>query len=96
MKTSNNIKCLLITAASILCLGASAFAGPGPRFIMIDGQMMEVTPLASDVTLANGCLVCMTGTVTPKHGHPFKLHNGEMLSATGVKMSPSALHGHGG
>ncbi len=93
---SPNLNRLIITAASILCLGASAFAGPGPRYIMINGVMMQITAISSDVTLDNGCKVCMDGTVTTPKGHTFKLKNGEMLSSTGVRMSPAANHAHGG
>lgn len=97
MKTSS-IKRLMIVAISLLCLGASAFAGPGPRpmYIMINGEMMQVTAFTGDVTLDNGCKICMDGTVVTPKGHKFKLREGEMLSSTGVKMSPTALHGHGG
>jgi hypothetical protein len=95
MKTSN-MKRLMITAASILCLGASAIAGPGPRFIMINGTMMQVIPMTSDVTLKNGCKICTDGTVMTPKGHVFKLQEGEMLSSSGEKMSPTALHAHGG
>jgi hypothetical protein len=95
MKTLNPNR-LIITVASILCLGASAMAGPGPKYIMINGAMMEITAITSDVTLDNGCKVCMNGTVTTPKGHTFKLKNGEMLSSTGVRMSPAANHAHGG
>ena len=95
MKTSN-VNRLIITVTSILCLGASAMAGPGPRYIMIDGAMMEITALTGDVTLKNGCKVCTNGTVTTPDGHVTKLHNGDMLTSSGVKMSPSANHAHGG
>jgi hypothetical protein len=95
MKTSNSTR-LMIIVTSILCLGASAMAGPGPRYIMINGAMMEITAITSDVTLDNGCKICTNGTVTTPKGHVFKLRDGEMLSATGVKMSPSANHAHGG
>ena len=95
MKMSN-IKRLVITASSVLCLAASAMAGPGPRYIMINGVMMEVTALTSDVTLKNGCKVCMNGALVSPSGHVTKLRDGDMVSSTGVKMSPTALHGHGG
>jgi len=93
---SSNIKRLMITVTSILCLGASALAGPGPRYIMIDGTMMEITALTSDVTLKNGCKVCTNGAVISPSGHVMKLHDGDMVSAKGEKMSPSANHAHGG
>jgi hypothetical protein len=88
----------MITMTSILCLGASAMAGPGPRpmYIMINGTMMQITAISGDVTMPNGCKVCTDGTVMTPKGHVFKLKNGEMLSSTGVKMSPSANHAHGG
>jgi hypothetical protein len=97
MKTFN-IKRLLITAASIVCLGASAIAGPAtrPMYIMISGAMYQVTAFTGDVTLDNGCKICMDGTVVTPTGHKFKLREGEMLSSKGVKMSPTALHAHGG
>lgn len=94
MKTLN-IKCL-ITVASILCLGASAIAGPPPKYIMINGEMMEITALTSDVTLDNGCKVCMNGAIISPKGHVTKLKDGDMVTAKGVKMSPSANHAHGG
>src|SRR5271170_5255583 len=64
MKNSN-IKRLMIAAASILCLGATAFAGPAPKpmYIMISGAMYEITAFTGDVALGNGCKVCMDGTV---------------------------------
>jgi hypothetical protein len=95
MKTFNPTR-LIIVATSILCLGASAMAGPGPRYIMINGTMMEITAITSDVTLDNGCKICKDGTVMSPKGHVFKLQEGEMLTATGKKMSPSANHAHGG
>jgi uncharacterized protein DUF6799 len=95
MKTSN-LNRFIITVTSILCLGASAFAGPGVKYIMINGTMMEVTAITSDVTLSNGCKVCTKGAIISPKGHVTKLHDGDMVSATGVKMSPSALHAHGG
>ena len=95
MKTPNLTR-LMITMTSILCLGASAMAGPGPRYIMINGTMMEITAITGDVTLPNGCKVCPDGTVTTPKGHVFKLKEGEMLSSKGVKMSPAANHAHGG
>ena len=92
------IKCLLITATSILCLGASAMAGPGPRpmYMMINGAMYQVTAFTGDVPLDNGCKICTNGTIVSPKGKVTKLHDGDMVSATGVKMSPTALHGHGG
>ena len=92
------IKCLLITATSILCLGASAMAGPGPRpmYMMINGAMYQVTAFTGDVTLDNGCKICTNATIVSPKGKVTKLHDGDMVSATGVKMSPTALHGHGG
>jgi hypothetical protein len=63
---------------------------------MINGAMMEITALTSDVTLNNGCKVCMDGTVVSPKGHVMKLREGEMLSSTGTKMSPAANHAHGG
>ena len=59
------IKCHLITAASVLCLGASAMAGPGPRpmYMMINGAMYQVTAFTGDVTLDNGCKICTNGTI---------------------------------
>ena len=95
MKNSN-MKRLIITSVSILCLGASAMAGPGPRYMMINGAMMIVTPMTSDVTLKNGCKICMDGTVMTPKGEVMKLQEGDMLTAKGAKMSPTALHGHGG
>ncbi len=95
MKNSG-IRILLLTVTSIVCLGASAFAGPGPRYIMINGTMMQITALTSDVTLDNGCKVCTNGAVISPKGHVTRLHDGDMVTATGVKMSPTALHAHGG
>lgn len=97
MKTTS-LKCLLITAASILCVSASAVAGPAPKpmFIMIHGAMYEITAISGDVTLDNGCKVCMDGTIVSRKGKITKLHDGDMVSAAGIKMSPTALHGHGG
>jgi hypothetical protein len=58
--------------------------------------MMVVTPMTSDVTLKNGCKICMNGAVTTPKGEVIRLQDGDMLTAKGVKMSPTALHGHGG
>jgi hypothetical protein len=63
---------------------------------MINGTMMQITALSGDVTLDNGCKVCTTGKIITPKGHIIKLHDGDMVSSTGEKMSPSALHGHGG
>ncbi len=95
MKTST-LRSVLLTGISILCLGSAAIAGPAPKYIMINGAMMEITAISGDVTLDNGCKVCMNGTIVSPKGKVTKLHDGDMVSATGVKMSPTALHGHGG
>ena len=86
----------ILALLSVLILTASAMAGPAPRFMMINGTMMELTPMASDVTLGNGCQVCTKCVIIGKDGKVTKLHNGDCVSADGVKMSPSALHLHGG
>jgi hypothetical protein len=65
-------------------------------YVMIDGAMYQVTAFTGDVTLDDGCKICMDGTVVTPKGHKFKLQDGQVLSSTGVKMSPTALHGHGG
>ncbi len=97
MKTTH-IKTLFITAASILCLGASAIAGPAPKpmYAMINGGMYEITAFTGDVTLESGCKICMDGKLISPKGKVTKLHDGDVVSATGVKMSPTALHSHGG
>ncbi len=84
--------------ASVLSMGASAMAGPGPRpkYIMINDTMMEITALTGDVTLDNGCKVCTNGAIVSRNGHVTKLRNGDIVSSAGEKMSPTALHGHGG
>ncbi len=65
-------------------------------YIMINGAMYQVTAITGDVTLDNGCKLCTSGTIVSPQGKVTKLHDGDMVSATGVKMSPTALHGHGG
>jgi hypothetical protein len=65
-------------------------------YIMINGGMYEITAFTGDVTLDTGCKICKNGTIVSPSGKVTKLHNGDMVSATGVKMSPTALHGHGG
>ena len=65
---TSNLSRMAFTAVSILCLGASVMAGPGPMFMMIDGKMMEVIPMKKDMTLKNGCKVCMNGAVTDAAG----------------------------
>jgi hypothetical protein len=87
---------MTLTAFSVLCLGASVMAGPGPMFIMIDGKMMMVTPLTKDMTLKNGCKVCVNGAVTTPKGKTTMIKNGEMVSSEGVKMQPLSKLAHGG
>jgi len=71
-------------------------AGPVPRFMMINGVMCELTPMTSDVTLKSGCTVCTYGVIIAPDGTKTKLHEGDFVSSTGVRMSPAALHLHGG
>ena len=97
MKTKTSyLTRMAITAISVLCLGASVMAGPGPMFVMIDGKMMMVTPLTKDMTLKNGCKVCANGAVTSAKGKTIKLKDGDMVSAEGEKMAPLAKQSHGG
>jgi hypothetical protein len=65
-------------------------------FIMINGAMYQITAFTGDVTLDSGCKVCMDGTLISPKGRVTKLHDGDIVSSAGVKMSPTALHAHGG
>ena len=94
--TTSSLTRMALTALSVLCLGASVMAGPGPMYMMIDGKMMMVTPLTKDTTLKNGCKVCMNGAVISPKGKTMMLKDGEMVSSEGVKMQPLAKHTHGG
>jgi hypothetical protein len=71
-------------------------AGPVPRFMMVNGVMCQIIPMTSDVTLKNGCKVCTYGKIIAPDGTVTKLHEGDFVSSTGERMSPSALHLHGG
>ena len=95
MKVSQLYRPVLATL-SILAFSASAIAGPAPRFLMVDGTMMELTPMQKDVTLKNGCQVCTRGVIISPDGRITKLHDGDFVSPMGAKMSPGALHLHGG
>lgn len=86
-KTSNLTR-MAVTAVSILFLGASAFAGPMPMFIMFHGQMMRVLPMTKDMTLKNGCKVCMNGAVISSTGTKMMVKDGDMVSAEGAVMPP--------
>ena len=86
----------MATLSFIILFSASAMAGPAPRFLMINGVMMELTPMTSDVTLKNGCKVCTYGVIVAPDGTKVKLHEGDFVSAKGERMSPAALHLHGG
>jgi CO dehydrogenase/acetyl-CoA synthase alpha subunit len=70
-------------------------AGPDRYYMMINGQMMIVTPMTKDVTLKNGCKVCAAGTLTDAKGKTVNLKSGDIVSAEGV-MNPAANHAHGG
>ena len=96
MKSSRIYRPILATLSFIILFSASAIAGPVPRFLMIDGVMCELRPMTSDVTLKNGCKVCTYGVVIAPDGTRVKLHEGDFVSATGERMSPAALHLHGG
>jgi hypothetical protein len=95
MKSSSIYRPILATL-SILIFSASAMAGPAPRFMVINGTMMQLTPLTEDVTLKNGCKVCTRCVIIQPDGRVTKLHDGDCISADGVRMSPAALHLHGG
>lgn len=97
MKTStSHLRRLALLALSLLCLGASAIAGPGAMFVMMNGQMMMVTPLKKDMKLKNGCTVCVNGAVTTPDGKTRKVKDGYMVSDEGKIMQPLGSHGHGG
>jgi len=63
---------------------------------MINGVMMELTPMTSDVTLKNGCKVCTRGVIIAPDGTVTKIRERDLVSSTGVRMSPPGLHSHGG
>jgi len=86
---------LALTALGVLCLGATVTADPFPMYMMIDGRMMTVTPMTKDVTLKNGCKVCVNGAVIWPHGKRAMVKNGDMVSGAGVVI-PSAKLAHGG
>jgi hypothetical protein len=94
-KTSKLTRVALALTA-ILCLGSSVMAGPDPMFIMLNGKMMQVSPMKKDVTLASGCKVCFGGTLTDAKGKTVTLKNGDMVSGEGVLMKPAANKAHGG
>jgi hypothetical protein len=95
MKTFR-INRMALTAASILCLGASAIAGPAPMmFMMMHGKMMEVIPMTKDMSMKNGMKVSMDGTVMTPAGKKMMMKEGEMVSAEGMRMSPPSTHAHG-
>jgi hypothetical protein len=96
MKSSRIHRPILATLSFIILFSASAIAGPVPRFVMIDGVMCQITPMSSDVTLKNGCKVCTYGAIIGPDGTVTKLHEGDFVSSSGARMSPSALHLHGG
>ena len=93
-KTSTITRVALALTA-MLCLGSSVMAGPGPSYMMVNGQMMVVTPMTKDVTLKNGCKVCAAGTFTDAKGKTVNLKNGDFVSSEGV-MKPAANSAHGG
>lgn len=94
---ANFLRLALLTLG-LACLTPAAFAGPGaaPMLVMYDGQMMMLTPMTRDMTFKSGTKVSMSGMVTMKSGKTMKLHDMEMVSASGKVMSPAALHAHGG
>lgn len=87
---------MALSAAAVLCLGATVMAGPDPMYIMLNGKMMKVVPMTKDVTMKNGCKVCAAGTFTDAKGKTVNLKNGEMVSAEGTLMKPAANSAHGG
>ncbi len=97
MKThTSSFTRMAFAAVSLLCLGASVMAGPEPRYMMIEGKMMELRPMTKDVTLKNGCTVCTGGIVKHPKGKTVKLTNGDIVSSEGEKMKPLANQAHGG
>ena len=76
-----------------MLLSVSAMAGPLPRFMMIDGVMMELTPVKSDVTLKNGCKVCTNGAIITPDGKVFS-DNVEMVTFTGSDGEMGVLPQH--
>ncbi|EDY18253.1 hypothetical protein CfE428DRAFT_4037 [Chthoniobacter flavus Ellin428] len=87
---------MALSAAAVLCLGATAMAGPDPMYIMLNGKMMKVTPMTRDVTMKNGCKVCCVGTYTDAKGKTVYLKSGDMVSTEGMLMKPYARSLHGG
>jgi hypothetical protein len=87
---------LALSLSAILCLGSSVMAGPEPMYVMINGKMMAATPMTKDVTFKSGCKVCAAGTFTDAKGKTVKIKEGQMVSSTGVLMTPAAKTAHGG
>ena len=96
MTKISKLRSLALASLALLCLGSSVMAGPGPMYMMINGKMMSVTPLTKDVTLKNGCKVCVNGAVITPKGKTTKVAEGQMVNAEGKVMTPAATHAHGG
>jgi hypothetical protein len=81
---------LALGAFAFLCLGSTAFAGPDPAYVMINGKLMKVVPLAKDTTMKNGCKVCTVGVFTDAKGKTVFLKNGDVVYTNGTVAKASA------
>jgi hypothetical protein len=70
-------------------------ASSTPSYVEISGKMYSLTPIKSDVKLANGCTVCTKCQVIDKAGKKTALKTGDVVSSTGV-VTPLAKLAHGG
>jgi hypothetical protein len=70
-------------------------AKSAPSYIVINGQMMALTPVKQDVKLKNGCTVCSNCAVIDPKGKKTMLKTGDTVSTTGV-VTPLANLAHGG
>lgn len=92
---TNSFTRAAVLGIALLSLGASAMAGPAPRYTMVEGQLYELKPVKKDVTLPNGCQVCVNGAVINK-GKKTRFHNGDVITSEGTVVTTPSRAGHGG